>query len=371
MRVMFCVYPFPGHLFPIVPTAWAARSAGHEVLLASVSGITGVGDTLARTGLPSVDVAEPAAVEAVYEAHLTRLRAGLGPGDNPVTGVLAGWSEVMADGTVEAARRWRPDLIVHEAAQGAGPVAAAALGIPAVQHLCGFSPSAGGVAEALRSSLGEVYRRLGVAAVPPASGIDVVPPSMTRVPEMLHVRYVPYGAGGGVPIELLERPARPRIAITLGTTTPKFLGTEPLRGVLDAAARLDADLMVALGGLDPDLLGPLPPNVRTVGWLPLHTLLAGCTALVHQGGVGTTLSALAMGVPQLIMPTDFDHFINADAVVERGLGLRAAVDEVNADRLTALAEDPALAKAAAEVRNEIEAQPAPVDVITRLAGSAR
>lgn len=35
MRLLFTTAPLRGHLFPLVPLAWAARAAGHEVLVAT------------------------------------------------------------------------------------------------------------------------------------------------------------------------------------------------------------------------------------------------------------------------------------------------------------------------------------------------
>ena len=35
MRVLITSAPMHGHLFPLVPLAWALRAAGHEVLVAS------------------------------------------------------------------------------------------------------------------------------------------------------------------------------------------------------------------------------------------------------------------------------------------------------------------------------------------------
>jgi UDP:flavonoid glycosyltransferase YjiC (YdhE family) len=39
-----------------------------------------------------------------------------------------------------------------------------------------------------------------------------------------------------------------------------------------------------------DELGPLPANIRVVGWIPLDDLLPTCTAIVYHGGAGTTLT---------------------------------------------------------------------------------
>lgn len=43
MRILFAAAPAYGLLLPIIPLIWAARSAGHEVLLATTSEMAGVG----------------------------------------------------------------------------------------------------------------------------------------------------------------------------------------------------------------------------------------------------------------------------------------------------------------------------------------
>ena len=58
MRVLFVVTPGVGHLFPMVPLAWALRAAGHEVLIAT----TGAGLVAANAGLAVTDVAPDAHV---------------------------------------------------------------------------------------------------------------------------------------------------------------------------------------------------------------------------------------------------------------------------------------------------------------------
>jgi len=53
VKILFAVTPGYGLMLPIVPLMWAARAAGHEILVATTSEMTGVG---ARAGLPVVDV---------------------------------------------------------------------------------------------------------------------------------------------------------------------------------------------------------------------------------------------------------------------------------------------------------------------------
>ena len=83
--------------------------------------------------------------------------------------------------------------------------------------------------------------------------------------------------------------------------------------VLAAADRVDADFVL--------LRGPrrrtLPANVRLTGWLPLVKALPLATALVHHGGAGGLLEALAAGVPQLAVPGAGDRRYNAELLARR------------------------------------------------------
>jgi UDP:flavonoid glycosyltransferase YjiC (YdhE family) len=381
MKVMFSCYPFPGHLFPIVSTAWAMRAAGHDVLFASVAGTF---TTIASTGLPGVEVVPASTIEGIFLRHMeldsqpgaarANARSTATPVDEDavarraVSGVPSEWSDAMTDGTVEFALEWQPDLVIHEAMQGAGAVAAAKLGVPAVEHRYGFGPVSAKLSAAMRDCLADAYRRHAVRPVPHRLALDVVPPSMAApVPdEVWRMQYVPYGIGGMVPTWPLSPPERPRIVVTLGTTNPWHNGLGAIRAVIDAGAELDADLLVALGFDDASALGALPDNAAVLPWIPLHVLLGGCAAIVHHGGVSTTLTALACGVPQLVLPTDFDNFINADAVAGRGVGLRCEATEVTSGQLRRLLEDPGMRHAAQAVRTEISDLPSPTDLVDKL-----
>ena len=90
--------------------------------------------------------------------------------------------------------------------------------------------------------------------------------------------------------------------------------------------------------------------------------MACAAAMVSHGGSGSTLMALAAGVPQAFVPLFVDGPANARRVAELGAGivaedLRAAVE--------ALLDDAAYARAAARVADEIAALP-PIDEAVEL-----
>jgi rhamnosyltransferase subunit B len=55
-------------------------------------------------------------------------------------------------------------------------------------------------------------------------------------------------------------------------------------------------------------------------YVPFSLLLPRCAAVVHHGGIGTSAQALAAGVPQLVLPMNFDQFDNAARLVKLGVG---------------------------------------------------
>lgn len=186
------------------------------------------------------------------------------------------------------------------------------------------------------------------------------------------MRYVPYNGGGIEPSWLGEVGDRPRIAVTLGTVAPQMNGLGPVERIIAAAPDVDAEFVLALGDrVDLDALGPLPANVRAAGWIPLNSLLATSSLLVHHGGAGTAMTPLALGVPQLVAPSGADRYINAAAVHNRGVGLQVEEEELDAAVIRQLLDDEKFRANAAEVRAEIAALPSPVEIAGRVAAFVR
>jgi UDP:flavonoid glycosyltransferase YjiC (YdhE family) len=383
MRVLFAVTPGLGHVLPTVPLLWALRAAGHEVLVTSAG--EGV-DAAKRAGLPVVDTAPGLDIFALFgqgrlsaEEMAEMVRANseefVRTKRNPdvVLELYAKLTDIMADETLRVARHWQPDLVVYTDVQGAGLLAACALGVPAVEH--GYTlVQEGGFAARYLPFLGATSTRLGI---PERLGeirvVHVAPPGFLVGADVgWHLRYVPYNGGGVLP-ESLWRPAdRPRVLVTLGTVMPTLSGFGGLKPLLAAAAEVDAEFLLAFGdSVDVDDLGVLPANAHPIGWVPLYPLLTGCAAVVHHGGSGTTLTALATGVPQLVLPHAVEQFVNADVVAEHGVGLRREPDDVDSATLTTLLADDALRTTARAAADQVRAQPTPASLVPRLEDLAR
>ncbi|MET7338328.1 nucleotide disphospho-sugar-binding domain-containing protein [Nonomuraea sp. NPDC005650] len=380
MRVMVVVLPALGHLFPVVPLAWALRAAGHDVLVATSDGAV---DAAVRAGLPVVDAAPGVDIAATVfgqgqgtqEERARTLRergkkiaeAGATTPDL-VFERFARVSTLMADETLRVARDWGPELVVYSRLQGAGLLVAAALGVPAVEHGFNFVAEPG-FARRYLPHLAELFSRNGVPPREPrVQPVHVAPPElMIGGGEGWSARYVPYNAGGELPGRLWEPAGRPRVLVTLGTVVPKMAGLGGLAPLLAAAAETDAEFLLALGGQpEPGALGPLPANVREVPWVPLHLVLTRCAAVVHHGGSGTTLTALAAGVPQLVLPHGADQYLNAGVVDSAGLGLRREPAEADQKVLAELLEDGPVRAAARAAARRVRELPAPAALVPRL-----
>ncbi|GAA2617479.1 DUF1205 domain-containing protein [Actinomadura fulvescens] len=375
MRVLFVASPGLGHLFPTVPLAQAIRAAGHEVRYAT----GGLSVAASEAGFTVVDVTPGLDYAPIF------IDAGGGDGprpihaDDPEDEMLARLfgrvSGVMVDGVLDAARAWSPDLIFAPPLQGAGPLAAAALGIPYVDMPVGLYDARHDLPDMVREAMTEHYERHGVTGRPPVTvRISTCLPSFaehlpegTRPGDAWPMRHVSYNGGSVLPDWLRERPERPRIAVTLGTIEAQWGGIAVLAPLMAAAGAVDAEFVLTLGGGDVSLLGTLPPNVRVVEWAPLDALLETCEAVIHHGGSGTSMTAIQSGIPQCVLPQGSYQHSDVDVIAELGIGFLADAASLGAAECYTLLKDDAMRDAARRARDEMRSMPAPAEVVPRLA----
>jgi UDP:flavonoid glycosyltransferase YjiC (YdhE family) len=172
-----------------------------------------------------------------------------------------------------------------------------------------------------------------------------------------------------VPAWLQEPKSQPRIYLTLGTVS--FGAVEVLQRALGEIADLDLDILVTVGpDGDPTALGEVGPNVHLEKFVNQSEILSRVDLIVHHGGTGTVLGALAAGIPQLILPQGADQFFNARFLTEAGAA-RALLNEdqqpgaIRAAVAALLAEGPEWA-VAQQIQTEIAALPAPTEVLPEL-----
>jgi len=380
VRILFSSTWGYGHVFPMVPLARAARDAGHEVLWA--------------TNEPSCHLVGAAGLEVVaagldtegVEGVKQRLRAGL-KGRRPENRaayafphMFGGWATApMVTDLLPLARDWSPDLLVHEAAELASPLVGAVLDVPSVTHSFGGAVPAAVLAEA-GDLLSELWTGHGVEPRPYAGSftcayLDICPTSVQTQP-LDHIaarqplRPVPYTgeAAGALPAIVQDTDRTPLVYLTLGTVQNHG---PVLSAAVHGLAGLDARVLVAVGpDGDTAALGRQPAHVSVQRWVCQSEVLPRCAVVVSHAGSGTFLGALAHGLPQLCLPQAADQFRNSHAAVETGAGLKLHPDQATptavADAVRRLLTEESFRRAALVLAGEIQAMPAPAEVVRLL-----
>ncbi|MEJ7566784.1 MAG: nucleotide disphospho-sugar-binding domain-containing protein [Gaiellaceae bacterium] len=86
-------------------------------------------------------------------------------------------------------------------------------------------------------------------------------------------------------------------------------------------------------------LGEVPANVHVERWVPQAQVLADAAAIVCHGGAGTTLGALAAGVPAVFVPLFADQPHNAVRAAGAGAGVVVTLDGIRGGVERVLAHD--------------------------------
>lgn len=375
-RVVFCGLPAYGHLYPLLPLAAAVRAAGHEVLFVTgekfVPVIEAQGFAAQAAGVGPLEVAAE-----LFSGPVPRLPDG-GPNREAQAELfLDALPRRNAAALLPVLQSVRPDLVVYEQTAVGAAIAAAATGIHAVSH----GIVAGAATDTFDLSLSPGFPGLlsefGLSALDdlrPDRFLDPFPRSLRTGP-MSRIAPTPiqpaawHHREGATPRWLAES-RRPVVFLTLGTI---FSSASKLRLVMEALSSLEAEVVTALGPVDPHEIGPVPGSVHVERFVNQARILPLVDAVVHHGGSGTTLGAAAQGVPQLILPTGADQKPNGEAVAAAGAGLMITPDAVDHVSITeavgGLLDDPAYAAAAQAVRREIAAMPSPDALVGLLLAS--
>jgi len=77
----------------------------------------------------------------------------------------------------------------------------------------------------------------------------------------------------------------------------------------------------------------LPSTVYATDYLPYSLVMPRCSAIVHQGGIGTISQALRAGRPMVIVPWAYDQPDNAERARKLGVSRTLARSRYNAERV--------------------------------------
>jgi UDP:flavonoid glycosyltransferase YjiC (YdhE family) len=381
MLVLCSTTPMDGVFGPFIPLGRALVETGHEVVVASGANLRSRveenGLEFAEAGLPAMDgviaaMADPE-VKAAPPGDRIRFPAAMFGAVHPAAKLprLRDLSESCRFG-----------LIVHPPVDVSGPLLAAELGLPSVCY--GFGQpfdSAVVAAMAARSRplweaaelqpdrYGGIYRGVYLDPRPP----------MLRGPETVPAAHgthrirpeIPGDPAAALPAWADALDQHPVVYVSLGTA-PLFNQPQKFAPLLEGLTAEAVEVVVTVGDLnDPAVFGELPPTVHVENWLPLSPLLPRCDAVLCHAGTGTTLAALAAGLPLVLVPQGADQFDNARACERAGAARILMPDQVTPAAVrdavwTVLRDDSSERAAARALAAEIATMPSAVEVVNEL-----
>ena len=317
MRVLFACTGGAGHFAPMLPFIEAGRRAGHEVL---VTGPPPLAATTEQHGLPFACGAMPpdeelgpvwASVPSLSYEEAERLVIGEIFATLNVRAMLPAVRAVVRD--------WRPDVIVREPAEFASAIVAEEVGVPHVQVGIGLTVSHEQLTETAREAADRWRAGLTdrIAATP---YLTLFPPSLddpggTDPPGVHRFRDPALDARAAPLPDWWPGDDRPLVYVTFGSVAATVPSAAAIYGVaLEACADLPARVLLTTGaGIAEGALGTPPEHVRVARWVPQADVLPHARVVVCHGGSGTTLGALAAGVPLVVAPLFADQPQNGAA----------------------------------------------------------
>ncbi|GAA2351891.1 hypothetical protein [Dactylosporangium salmoneum] len=194
---------------------------------------------------------------------------------SPVASFFAGTRVGLSfDAILRTARAFEADVIVADEYDAAGPMVAAALGLPLVQHAIGLPIAPPPLAPAMGTLLATRYTQRGLTRPGRAALIDPWPaplhsPAWSPPADRLAIRAYPYAgrAPSQAPNLPPPTPGRPRVLVTLGTVLLDLGMPDALVDAVAAPGDIDVLALIPPGCTRP--LDDPRNNVRFAGFVPM------------------------------------------------------------------------------------------------------
>jgi zeaxanthin glucosyltransferase len=136
-----------------------------------------------------------------------------------------------------------------------------------------------------------------------------------------------------IPFPWEKLTAKPLVYASLGTIVNGL--DHVYRIILEALGRYpDIQTVLSVGtNINPEVLGPIPPNAIVVSAAPQIELLKRASLCITHAGLNTTLESLAQGVPMVAIPIGYEQPGVAARIAHHGVGEFIEVGDLTVDRL--------------------------------------
>ena len=241
-------------------------------------------------------------------------------GNRELFGRLA--TGAMLAGMEDAWDDWGPELVLRDPTEYASAVLAARTRTPVAQVAISLAEVEAGSIAVAAPALEEHHQGL-VSALRAQPYLTRFPASLDPSPFADTVRFHEPARSARLAAGLVGRVAR--AADLPDLRHGPGLHVDRRRDLRDGAeggrANERAGAVDRGPPFDASTLGPVPANVHVEPWVDQARVLEQAELVVCHGGSGTTLAALAAGVPLVMVPLFADQFENARRVAPTRAGL--------------------------------------------------
>ena len=360
-RFMFVVPPLAGHAYPAAAVARTLSERGHEVAWvgseARLRPFVGPDATVHPTGI---------------RAYRSQLDVGIAAVKSLWEGFVIPFAKNTLPDVDNAARDYRPDVVVADGLALAGAIVAQRHSLPwatltgtlelsrsltllpkvdawVMRQQAAVWNAAGLPGQEVRSSpylvIGFVGRSLMTGVKLPGH-VELVGPALADRP-----------GAPDFPWDWLD-PDRRHILVTVGTVAEDLAtsSTSFYSRAMEALDPLGNQLQVIVITAPSEIDDP-SGHIFAAERVPVLALMPRLDAVVCHGGLNTVCEALIHGVPLVVAPIRWDQPFNAAQVAGSGAGIRVNFGRVRPDQLrtavTAVLDDPAYRGAAARISDSL------------------
>ncbi|NOK58961.1 MAG: glycosyl transferase [Chloroflexi bacterium AL-W] len=335
-KIVYVGLPAHGHTNPTLPVMKELVQRGHTVLYYNAASFQ---EKIDPTGVDFRALPEPLpTAREIAEALRELINASL---------MISNMSRRLTHYLIDEFEREQPDLVIYDSIAMWGYIAARIQNIPQICFITTFvldgSQGAVGLGTmarffwsalphmpkliSWRRSMARDFGKDHSGGITEYADLNIVFTSQSFHPKNNFIdgrfRFVgpslePSLRDGDFPFEQLHD--EPKVYISLGTV--HYLNTAFYRAVFKAFANQSAQFILSIGkNTDITQLGTTPNNFIVRNYVSQLAILQHVDAFITHGGMNSVHEGLYYGVPEIVVPHQFEQLLNGNRVVQTGAGL--------------------------------------------------